>query len=86
MKHCPNCKIDANWNTADCPVCLGPLTSVKTPPKQSIEQMLAKCWHGRDWHRLSNLEGAIFDRLHDAGHMRHKDGFIYAENTERGEG
>lgn len=25
MKHCPNCQIDADWNTADCPVCLGSL-------------------------------------------------------------
>lgn len=25
MKHCPNCQIDADWSTADCPVCLGEL-------------------------------------------------------------
>ncbi len=25
MKHCPNCQVDAAWNSADCPVCLGAL-------------------------------------------------------------
>jgi hypothetical protein len=78
MNICPCCK-----QSHDSTACPTPETyPVKTPPKPSIEEMLAKCWHGRDWHRLSNLEGAIFARLHDAGYMRHKDGFIYAENTE----
>lgn len=55
--------------------------STGSPRQETIAEMLADCWHGRDWHRLSNREGMIFDHLQAKGLMRFKDGFIYKANT-----
>ena len=42
----------------------------------SFESLVAKLLNGRSWHDLNNIEGCIFDRLQDRGHVRTVRGIV----------
>ena len=45
-------------------------------PKRSFKSLIAEMLDGRAWSDLDNLEGAIFDRLQDDGHLRTVRGIV----------
>ena len=46
MKYCAKCMIEAEWNTADCPICLGRLEEMEGPERHLVGESRSDGQHG----------------------------------------
>jgi hypothetical protein len=60
-----------------------PTSMIETPTstasqngRRCFKSLVAEMLNGRAWSDLDNLEGAIFDRLQDDGHLRTVRGIV----------
>lgn len=93
MKYCPNCNIEANWNTADCPICLRSLIDAsdkgtirvqvesKLTPFQRDRITAALKWVRRIRDRQNDLPPLFMDNCDPSGLVKDLER-ILAENND----